>query len=80
MLIPPYYLLSSGAGFIMYYSPLDDGVFGCLGTTSKPNTRLTGGTIWFRPVSILLNNDNCLEPDGTTGQPVVGFCSRPLAI
>ena len=27
----------------------------------------------FRPVSIVLNNDNRPEPDGTAGQPVVGF-------
>ena len=27
----------------------------------------------FRPVSIVLNNDNCPEPEFNTGQPVVGF-------
>ena len=27
----------------------------------------------FRPVSIVLNNDNRQEPDGTAGQPAVGF-------
>ena len=31
----------------------------------------------FRPVSIVLNNDNHPEPDGTAGQPAVGFWSRP---
>ena len=27
----------------------------------------------FRPISIVLNNDNRPEPDGTAGQPAVGF-------
>ena len=27
----------------------------------------------FRPVSIVLNNGNRPEPDGTVGQPAVGF-------
>ena len=44
---------------------------------SKPNRRLTGGSAQFRPVSIVLNNDNRPEPDGTAGQPAVGFWSRP---
>ena len=44
-----------------------------LGTASKPNRRLTGGSIRFRPVSIVLNDDNRPEPDGTAGQPAVGF-------
>ena len=44
-----------------------------LGTASKPNRRLTGGSVWFRPVSIVLNHDNRPEPDGTAGQPAVGF-------
>ena len=49
-----------------------------LGAASKPNRRLTGGSARFRPVSIVLNNDNRPEPDGTAGQPAVGFWSRPL--
>ena len=49
-----------------------------LGAASKPNRRLTGGSVRFRPVSIVLNNDNRPEPDGTAGQPAVGFWSRPL--
>ena len=44
---------------------------------SKPNRRLTGGSVRFRPVSIVLNNNNRPEPDGTAGQPAVGFWSRP---
>ena len=27
----------------------------------------------FWPVSIVLNNGNCPKPDGTAGQPGVGF-------
>ena len=49
-----------------------------LGTASKPNRRLTGGSVRFWPVSIVLNNDNRPEPDETAGQPAVGFWSRPL--
>ena len=49
-----------------------------LGTASKPNRRLTGGSGRFRPVSIVRNNDNRPEPDGTAGQPAVGFWSLPL--
>ena len=44
-----------------------------LGTASKPNRWLTGGSVRFRPVSIVLNKDNRPEPDGTAGQPAVGF-------
>ena len=44
-----------------------------LGTASKPNPRLTDGSVRFHPVSIVLNNDNRPEPDGTAGQPAVGF-------
>ena len=33
----------------------------------------------FRPVSIVLNNDNRAEQDRTIGQPAVGFWSRPLS-
>ena len=51
-----------------------------LGAASKPNRRLTGGSVRFRPVAIVLNNDNRLEPDGTASQPAVGFWSRPLRI
>ena len=47
------------------------------GTASKPNRRVTSGSVRFRPVSIVLNNDNRPEPDGTAGQPRVGFWSRP---
>ena len=49
-----------------------------LGAASKPNRRLSGGSVRFRPVFIVLNNDNRPEPDGTAGQPAVGFWSRPL--
>ena len=49
------------------------------GTTSKPNRWLPGGFVRFRPVSIVLNNDNRPEPKGTAGQPAVGFWSRPWA-
>ena len=44
-------------------------------TGSKPNRwlQLTGGSARFRPVSIVLNNDNRPEPDGTGGQPAGGF-------
>ena len=31
---------------------------GNLGTASKPKRRLTGGSVRFRSVSIVLNNDN----------------------
>ena len=48
-----------------------------IGTTSKPNCRLTSGSVCFRPISIVLNNDNRPELDGTAGQPAVGFWSRP---
>ena len=48
-----------------------------LGTASKPNRRLTVGSARFRPVSIVLNNDNRPEPDGTPGQPAVGFEVAP---
>ena len=35
----------------------------------------------FRPVSIVLDNDNRLEPDGIAGQPVVlGFEVTPNVI
>ena len=42
-----------------------------LGTGSKPNRRLTGSSVRFRPVSIVLNNDNRAEP-------AVEFWSHPL--
>ena len=32
----------------------------------------------FRLVPIIINNGDCPEPDRTTGQPAVGFWSRPL--
>ena len=51
---------------------------GALGTTSKPNRRLTGSSVRFWSVSIVINNGNRPEPEGTTGQPAVGFWSRPL--
>ena len=34
----------------------------CLGTTSKPNRRLTSGSVRFWAVSIVLDNDNRPEP------------------
>ena len=46
----------------------------------KPNRRLTGGSVRFRAVSIVLNKDNRLEPDGTGGRPTVRFWSRPLVL
>ena len=49
-----------------------------LGTASKPNRRLKGGSVRFRPVSIDRNNNNRPEPDGTACRPAVGFWSRPL--
>ena len=42
-------------------------------TQPAVDRRLTGGSVRFRPVSIVLNNDNRPEPDGTAGQPAVGF-------
>ena len=33
-----------------------------LGTTSKPNRWMTSSSIRFQPVSIVLNNDNRMEP------------------
>ena len=45
---------------------------------SKPNRWLTGSSVRFRSISIVLNNDNHSEPDGTGGQPAVGFWSRPM--
>ena len=48
-----------------------------LGTTSKPNCRLTAGSVRFRAVSIVLNNDNRLEPDRTGGRPALGFEATP---
>ena len=50
-----------------------------LGTVSKPNRRLIGGSVQFRPVSTVLNNDNRTEPDGTASQPAVGFWSAPYS-
>ena len=48
--------------------------------TSKPECRLTGGSVRFRAVSISLNNDNRPGPDVTGGQPAVEFWSRPLTV
>ena len=62
----------------MHFVKIHPEVASCLGTASKPNRRLTGGSVRFRPVSFVLNNDNRPEPDGTAGQPAVGFWSRPL--
>ena len=41
-----------------------------MGTASKPNRRLTGGSVRFRPVAMVLNNDNRpakkkIKPNGT---------------
>ena len=44
----------------------------------KTNCRLPGGSVQFRLVSIVPNNDNRPEPDGTAGQQAVGFRSYPL--
>ena len=41
------------------------------------NRRLTGGSVWFRTVAIILNNGNHPEPDRTAGQQPVEFWSRP---
>ena len=49
-----------------------------LGAASNPNRRLTGRSVRFRVVVIVYNNRNQPEPDGTTGQLVVEFWSRPL--
>ena len=38
---------------------------GMTGMTSKPIRQVTGGSVPFRPVSVVLNNDNRPEPDGT---------------
>ena len=38
-----------------------------LGAASKPNRRLTGGSVRFRAVAIVRNNRNRPEPDGTAG-------------
>ena len=51
-----------------------------LGAASKPNRRSTAGSVRFRAVVIVKNNRNRPEPDGTAGQPAVGFWSRPLPI
>ena len=40
---------------------------------SNPNRGLTGRSCGLRPVAIVLNSDNRLEPDGTPGQLAVGF-------
>ena len=42
------------------------------------NRRSTSSSVRFQPVSIVLNNDNRPEPEGTAGQPAVGFWSCPL--
>ena len=46
-----------------------------LETEEKKNRLLRDGfgSVRFCPVSIVLNNDNLPEPDGTAGQPAVGF-------
>ena len=46
-----------------------------LGAASKPDRWLTGCSV--RAVSIVLHNDSSPEPDGTVGQLVVAFWSRP---
>ena len=43
----------------------------------KTNRWVIGSSILFRPVSIVLNNDNRPEPDGTAGQSALGFWSHP---
>ena len=46
------------------------------GRLQDPTARLTGGSVWFLPVSFVLNNDNLSEADGTKGQPADGFLCR----
>ena len=50
------------------------------GTTSKLNPWLTVGSVRLRPVFIILNNGNRPEPDGTSGQPALGFEVAPVAL
>ena len=40
-----------------------------------PNPRLTGDSVCFRAVSIVLNNESCPELDGTAGQLLVDILS-----
>ena len=49
-----------------------------LGVTSKPNRRLTGGSVRFRAFAIVCNYRNRSGPDGTTCQLAVGFWSHPV--
>ena len=51
-----------------------------LGTASKPNLQLTGGSVRFCVVAIFLNNYSCPKPHGTAGQLLVEFWSRALPI
>ena len=44
-----------------------------LGAASKRNRRSTGGSVRFLAVAIVKNNRNRPEPDGTAGQPTIGF-------
>ena len=46
----------------------------------KTRLPLTGGSIWFWAVSIVINNYNCLEQDANAGQLLVEFWSSPLKI
>ena len=50
------------------------------GRDSKLNRRLTGGSVRVWAISIILNNDNRAEPDGTVGQTPVEFWSRTYVI
>ena len=34
---------------------------------SKPNQWVTGGSVWFQVVSVVLNKDSCFEQNGTGG-------------
>ena len=61
---------------VFLHIPVQECTF--LGTASKPDPRLTGGSVRFRPVSVVLNNGNRPEPGRTAGQPVVRFWSHPL--
>ena len=45
-----------------------------LGMTSKPNRRLTGGSVQFWAISIVLNNDNRPKP---TVNGLLGFEAAP---
>ena len=47
---------------------------------SKPNRRLTGGSVRFRPVSIVLNNDNTRNRTEPPVNRRLGFEAAPKLI